>query len=100
MRSVRFSSLGVLVALMGSLLVALTAPTAEAADRNCSDFASQRGAQIWFLKHGGPRNDPAGLDADSDGVACEDNPSPYYTKKVLPSPKPPPVIGSGVKLTV
>jgi hypothetical protein len=44
---------------------------------NCSDFASQAAAQTYFLNHGGPAQDPAGLDADGDGLACEARPAPY-----------------------
>jgi Excalibur calcium-binding domain len=58
--------------------------SARAADRDCGDFATQRKAQIFFLRHGGPRRDPHRLDADNDGVACEANPCPCYRKKVLP----------------
>lgn len=100
MGSIRHAYVGVLVALIGSLLVPLHAPAAYAVDRDCSDFASQRAAQIFFLSNGGPRRDPHRLDADGDGIACEDNPSPYYTKKVLPAPKPPPVVNSAVRFTV
>lgn len=64
-------------------LAGLSAP-AQAADRDCGDFASQRAAQIFFLKHGGPRRDPHRLDADGDGVACDSNPAPYYDGKKLP----------------
>jgi Excalibur calcium-binding domain len=48
------------------------APVA-AADKDCSDFPTQRAAQQWF-KHHNPKKDPSGLDADHDGIACEDNP--------------------------
>ena len=57
---------------------------AAGADKDCADFPSQRAAQIFFLKHGGPRHDPDRLDGDNDGVACEDNPCPCYRKKHLP----------------
>ncbi|HEX3737756.1 MAG TPA: excalibur calcium-binding domain-containing protein [Solirubrobacterales bacterium] len=53
-------------------------------DKDCSDFPSQRAAQFFFLEHGGPRYDPDRLDADHDGIACEDNPAPYYFKRHLP----------------
>lgn len=58
--------------------------TASAADKDCADFKSQRAAQFFFLKHGGPQEDPDRLDGDNDGVACEDNPCPCYRKKHLP----------------
>jgi endonuclease YncB( thermonuclease family) len=52
-------------------------PSAAAAgDRDCSDFASQRAAQNYFLSKGGPGRDPDHLDADGDGIACESNPCP------------------------
>lgn len=41
--------------------------------KDCSDFATQHQAQRWFKKHH-PHRDPAGLDTDHDGVACEDLP--------------------------
>lgn len=45
-------------------------PVATASDYDCSDFASQEEAQE-YLEPG----DPYGLDADNDGIACEDLPS-------------------------
>lgn len=53
-------------------------------DKDCADFASQRAAQIFFLKHGGPQNDPHRLDSEGDGIACEANPCPCYKKRRLP----------------
>lgn len=59
-------------------LVLLTpASPAHAADKDCSDFASQAAAQKYFLAHGGPKSDPDRLDADHDGIACESDPGPY-----------------------
>lgn len=43
-------------------------------DRNCDDFATQREAQRFFERGGGPQRDPHGLDSDGDGVACEELP--------------------------
>jgi len=43
--------------------------------KDCSDFKSQRRAQRWFHNHS-PHSDPAGLDSDHDGWACETNPPP------------------------
>lgn len=40
------------------------------------------------LRHGGPRYDPDRLDADNDGIACEDNPCPCYYGKRLPRRAP------------
>lgn len=69
------------VALAGILLLP---SAASAADKDCADFPSQRAAQNFFLKHGGPRYDPHRLDGDNDNVACEDNPCPCSFKKHLP----------------
>jgi hypothetical protein len=41
-------------------------------DKDCSDFATWHKAQKYFKKHGGPKRDPSHLDADHDGIACED----------------------------
>ena len=49
---------------------------APADDKNCSDFASQRAAQEYFLERGGPDEDPDSLDSDGNGVACESLPCP------------------------
>jgi hypothetical protein len=75
-------SIGSAIALVGLLFAALPSP-ASASDKDCSDFATQRAAQIFFLKHGGPRYDPDRLDADHDGVACEDNRCPCSYRKHL-----------------
>ena len=78
----RLALLGLVAALVAAML---TIPAAAAAsDKDCADFRTQRAAQIFFLKHGGPRRDPDRLDGDKDGVACEDNPCPCYRKKHLP----------------
>lgn len=66
------------------LLFASMPSSASASDKDCSNFRTQRAAQFFFLKHGGPRFDPDRLDADDDGVACEDNPCPCYYKTHLP----------------
>jgi hypothetical protein len=79
----RLSAAAVVCAVLMVLLMAMPS-AASASDKDCSDFASQRAAQIFFLRHGGPRHDPDRLDADHDGVACEDNPCPCYRKKRLP----------------
>jgi hypothetical protein len=79
----------VLAAAAGAALIALVvmlpaAATAQRRDMDCENFRSQKAAQIFYLKHGGPRYDPDRLDADRDGIACEDNPAPYYYGKRLP----------------
>jgi hypothetical protein len=77
-----------LAAAVGAALIALvvlmpTAASAQRRDMDCANFSSQKSAQIFFLKHGGPRYDPDRLDADHDGIACEDNPAPYFYGKRL-----------------
>ncbi len=60
------------LALLGALcLAALAAPKAAALDYNCSDFANQAEAEEYLLP-----GDPYNLDADNDGIACEDLPCP------------------------
>jgi hypothetical protein len=49
---------------------AMASPAPAAADYDCSDFATQEEAQEHLLP-----GDPDGLDADGDGIACEDLPS-------------------------
>lgn len=82
--SIRKLSLLATAATLVALLFSALPSSAIAADKDCADFASQRTAQIFFLKHGGPSRDPHRLDGDNDGVACEDNPCPCYRKKHLP----------------
>jgi hypothetical protein len=71
-----------LIVLLVSLLPA--AASAQRADKDCVNFANQKAAQIFYIKHGGPRYDADDLDGDDDGVACEDNPCPCYFKDHLP----------------
>ena len=78
----------ILAAAAGTALIALvivlpTTASAQRGDMDCANFSSQKSAQIFFLKHGGPRYDPDRLDADHDGIACEDNPAPYLYAKHL-----------------
>ncbi len=40
-------------------------------DRDCSDFSHWEDAQAFFLKEGGPDDDPHNLDGDDNGIACE-----------------------------
>jgi Excalibur calcium-binding domain len=77
-------SVAVTACAIAAMLFAALPSVASASDRDCSDFATQRAAQVFFLKHGGPRRDPHRLDGDDDGVACEDNPCPCYRKRHLP----------------
>ncbi|MFK5634946.1 MULTISPECIES: excalibur calcium-binding domain-containing protein [unclassified Ornithinimicrobium] len=46
----------------------LLAGPSSAADLDCADFASQAAAQAHYMAN---PTDPDGLDADDDGVACE-----------------------------
>lgn len=62
------------LALMAALLILSAVPsTAAAKDYDCSDFATQAEAEEHLEPGGG---DPYGLDADHDGIACEDLPCP------------------------
>ena len=74
LRSIRFwlATAGIAAAL---IVASLLASSANAfVDKDCSDFPTQKKAQKYFKKHGGPKHDPSHLDADHDGVACEDLP--------------------------
>jgi hypothetical protein len=63
-----------LAVLIAAAALAVAAAPASAYDaKDCSDFPTQKAAQHWF-KHHNPKADPSGLDADHDGIACEDNP--------------------------
>lgn len=86
-----------LLALVTGLLAVLGASPAQASDRDCGDFASQRAAQLFFLDNGGPRSDPHALDADGDGIACESNACPclYDTSSGGDQPLAPLVGGDG-----
>ena len=57
------------------LLTASSPPQAAATDLDCDDFSNQATAQE-YLRPG----DPYFLDADNDGVACEDLPCPCVGK--------------------
>ncbi len=81
MRTIFVSGLAIALTV---LAIASLPGQAVAGDKDCADFATQRAAQIFFLKHGGPRHDPDRLDGDNDGVACEDNPCPCYRGRHLP----------------
>jgi endonuclease YncB( thermonuclease family) len=69
---------GLIAAVTLIALVLLSAPAPSAAaggDRDCADFSTQREAQQFFETHD-PGSDPHQLDADDDGIACEDLPCP------------------------
>ncbi|MGE0504601.1 MAG: excalibur calcium-binding domain-containing protein [Solirubrobacterales bacterium] len=61
-----------IVGLLAAGVLAVAAAPAQAVDKDCSDFHSWKQAQHYYKKHGGPRYDPDRLDADHDGIACED----------------------------
>ena len=50
-------------------------------NRNCQKFPSPDKAQEAFLKTGGPKRDPKGLDPDGDGFACSWDPAPFRTAR-------------------
>jgi hypothetical protein len=59
-------------ALATTLAIAVGAPPASAGDKDCADFRTWKQAQRFYKKQGGPKKDPHRLDADRDGIACED----------------------------
>lgn len=81
--SVVLSSAAALAAIC--LTTASAAPIATTSDYDCSDFATQEEAQE-YLEPG----DPYGLDADNDGIACEDLPPGGRESIDHPSPPEPP----------
>lgn len=59
------------IGLIAAIAIVIASPReAFAVDYDCSDFATQEEAQRYLLP-----GDPHRLDADNDGVACEDLPS-------------------------
>jgi hypothetical protein len=84
---VRLFGTAAATALLAVALLSALPSGAAAGDKDCKDFRTQRAAQFFFLRHGGPRYDPDRLDGDNDGVACEDNRCPCYYKKHLPRRK-------------
>ena len=56
-------------------------------DLDCADFATQEEAQAVLDVD---PSDPNGLDADSDGIACEELPGGGGTPSPSPSPSPTP----------
>jgi endonuclease YncB( thermonuclease family) len=82
----RATALVPLLAMLAGVLTLLTPATAQAADKNCSDFATQKAAQIFYLNAGGPAIDPNNLDgSDNDGIVCESNPCPCYYATSTPA---------------
>jgi hypothetical protein len=70
-----WKSMGVLLVLSTAIVLCLAGPPGAAAaqhrDYDCADFATQAEAEEYLLP-----GDPYNLDADNDGIACEDNPCP------------------------
>ncbi len=66
-------------------LLALFAVPAFASGHNCPDYESQAAAQAELRED---PSDPNGLDADDDGIACENNPGPFDLEPVGPTPQP------------
>jgi hypothetical protein len=67
-----------LATLCAAALLALPAGGGAAPPRNCTSFDSQAEAQAYFEQLGGtPRHGVGSLDADGDGVACEELNAPY-----------------------
>jgi hypothetical protein len=52
-----------------TLLLSMSTPSFAQADRDCSDFGTQREAQEFYERNG--PGDPHRLDRDNDGIACE-----------------------------
>jgi hypothetical protein len=77
--------LATLIAVLISSALVGALPAQAIVDRDCADFDSQRQAQIFFLRAGGPERDPHRLDADGDGVVCESNGGPYYYGTSVPN---------------
>lgn len=69
-----------MLAMLGVLVLApavgaqVRGPSGADGSYNCSDFDTQEQAQAYYDGQGGlAGGDPDGLDADSDGAACEDS---------------------------
>jgi len=91
----RIASVGLILAVAASVPVLSGAATSESAsaqapDRDCTDFPSQQAAQDYFISRGGPAQDQDRLDADHNGIACESLPCPCSTAAGTPAPAPEP----------
>ena len=71
------------LATLAAFPLAGTAAAQQPTDRDCRDFASQAAAQSALRSRSG---DPARLDANHNGIACED-----WFKTALPAPPVRPV---------
>jgi Excalibur calcium-binding domain len=93
--------LGVVLVLVAVIAIGFVAQTPQASahrrDYDCADFANQAEAEEYLLP-----GDPYNLDADGDGIACEDLPCPCSyspgggggggggNTTTAPAPAPPP----------
>jgi hypothetical protein len=76
-----------LIAMMTVVGLANSSTSARAADLDCGDFASQPNAQHFFGENGGnPHRTIDNLDANHNGVACEDY--PYGSNGAQPTAAP------------
>jgi hypothetical protein len=84
-----------LFATASLFVLALAPSSASALDYDCADFATQEEAQEYLLP-----GDPYRLDADNDGIACEDLPSGGgggdNEGPSTPMPPPPPELDKGI----
>ena len=70
------------LAVLGMLIMLVSAPALAQDDLNCDDFATQEEAQGVYNDD---TSDPNGLDGDNDGLACEDSlPSGGDSPNVIP----------------
>lgn len=78
----------VYLAVLSMVLATVTAvPAVAQSDLDCEDFATQQQAQAVYNSD---PSDPNGLDADNDGLACEDS-LPTETEEDVVAP-----VGNGV----
>ena len=89
LRTLRMRRLAVTLALAIAAGLPLTGTAFAQADRDCPDFPNQAAAQSALESRAG---DPERLDADHNGVACEDFPYSTFTgpsPTTAPPPTPP-----------
>lgn len=79
-------------------LLTVAAPRALGQDRDCRDFATQQEAQRFF-EAAGP-GDPHRLDADNDGIACENRPRRGTARQRAPDSSTEAVSGSATPPTL
>lgn len=79
------------IAALAAIVLAAGPTPARALDYDCADFANQAEAEAYLLP-----GDPYRLDADHDGIACEDLPCPCASgapsvpaPPSIPAPAPP-----------